>query len=209
MALTKHVVDFVLKHLEQRNYLVKFLSPLIKNSVILPEEENDDGTSFFAAFVSIGNLVFLTEAYSKLNPVKRKDVLNKVDRTGASVLDRAYLLSVDEADREKIIQFLQSQGAEIIGYKALNYFIERGNLATVETLCRHCTDFSAHNKSGKTLLMVAAETGQMDIVHFLVEKIAVNPREKNNEGETAADFAKTMEHKEVYEYLKKKIADAL
>ncbi len=209
MALTKYVIGFVLKHLEQREYLVKFLTPLIKDSVILPEEENDDGTSFFAVFVSIGKLNLLTEGYVRLHPNKRKEVLNKVDATGASVLDRAYLLPIDETDREKIIQFLQSQGAEIIGHKALNYFIERGNLSVVETLCRHCTDFSARNKSGKTLLMVAAETGQMDIVCFLVEKIAVNPREKNSEGETAADFAKTMEHKEIYEYLKKKIADAL
>jgi ankyrin repeat protein len=140
---------------------------------------------------------------------KRKNVLNKVDKTGTSVLDRAYLLPVEEADREKIIHFLKSQGAEILGYKALNHFIERGSLSVVETLCRHCTDFSAHNKSGKTILMVAAESGHMDIVRYLVEKIAVNPGEKNDEGETAADFAKIMGHKEVYEYLKHKILDAL
>jgi len=177
--------------------------------VILQHEENDDEVSFFAVVVAVGNYDLLCKAYNKLHVHQRKNVLNKVDKTGASVLDRAYLLPVVEADREKIIQFLQKQGAEILGYKALNHFIERGNLSMVEVLCRHSTDFSAFNKAGKTVLMVAAESGQMEIVRYLVEKLGVNPREKDRNGDTAAEMAQIMGHTEVYEYLKKKISDSL
>lgn len=212
MTVAKCFVDFVLKNLKKRESLIKFLTPIVINLIVLPEEENVDETSFFASIVSIGNLGLLKESHTRLHPHKLRDVLNKVDRIGFSVLDRAYLLSidsVDENDREKIIQFLQSQGAEVLGYKALEYFIERGNLSMVEMLCRHSTDFSARNKAGKTLLMVAAENDQDEIVRFLVEKLGVDPQEKYQGGDTAADLALSLGHKEVYQYLKKKISDTL
>jgi hypothetical protein len=184
----------------------KIINNLVQKDIFLPSDMNEKtNVSLFAVIISVGNLKLLEDSYVRLPIIQRTKILNLEDNEGGRPLDRAYLLSVDNPDREKIIAFLLRLNASI-GYAAINHFISRGNLGMIKVICeKHSVDFSALNFEDKTPLMIAAENGELEIIKFLVEEKGVDPSVKNKEGETAYDIAMLNKEYSVAEYLERKM----
>ncbi len=185
---------------------IEIINCLVQQDVLSPSIINKKtNISLFAVIVSVGNLKLLEDSFVRLPIIQRTKILNLEDARGKRPLDRAYLLSVDNPDREKIIAFLLRLNASI-GYAAINHFISKGNLGMIKVICeKHSVDFSALNFEDKTPLMVAVENGELEIIKFLVEEKGIDPSIKNKEGETAFDMALTMNFFEVADYLEKKM----
>ncbi len=207
MSIVNTFISFLVKSIGLNDEkMAEIINSLVQKDTILPSDINEKtNISLFAVIISVGNLNLLEDSFVRLPTIHRTRILNLEDNEGKRPLDRAYLLSVDNPEREKIIAFLLRLNASI-GYAAINHFISRGNLEMVKLICeKHSVDFSVLNFEDKTPLMIAVENEEMEIIKFFIEEKGIDPSVKNKEGETAFDLALTMNFFEVADYLEKKM----
>ena len=57
-------------------------------------------------------------------------------------------------------------------------------------------------EDGYTLLHLACEAGQFQIVQYLVESVGFKVKQKDDKKRTPLDYAKKWDHQEIVDYLK-------
>ena len=113
-------------------------------------------------------------------------------------LDAAY--SDDFETVKDLVDAVDVNARDEIGYSALMRFVECGNLEAVEFLIEKKADVNAADKDGITALMLAASYDQLEIVKLLVEnKAKVNVAE--DYGRSALDYAVKNGNYDIVEFL--------
>lgn len=136
----------------------------------------------------------------------KADVNMKDNNLGATTL-----LGAAEYGHTEIIKALIANGADVnarskLNRTALMVSAVNGHTSTVEALLSAGVDVNVKDlKYGANALMGAATNGHIDIVKALIEKGA-KVNEKNNNGMTALEMAKTRGQKKVVPILEKAIS---
>lgn len=165
-----------------------------------------------SAFNDIGNPALIQSARDQSwrvfdllanNPETEIDQANKFDETALM-----YLAILGQTDRAiKLI----NQGASVnrLGWTPLHYAASRAQLDTAKMLITHKAIVNAPGTDGTTPLMMAAMSGNQDMVRLLMQNGA-DPTMINIKGETAADLANSNKHTSLAKLLDdaaKRVAD--
>lgn len=76
----------------------------------------------------------------------------------------------------------------------------RGNVHIARLLIQHGANISSMDKDGKSVLMMAALNGELDLVKLLIYKGA-DFTVQSMHGKTALDFARAFDREKIVEYL--------
>ena len=87
------------------------------------------------------------------------------------------------------------------GHTAAHGAAAHGRVGTLRLLDGNGADMNIRNNRGTTPLMVAARNGQLDATRMLVVDVGVDTTLKDNDGRTAAQWAREKGHPEVAEFL--------
>ena len=108
------------------------------------------------------------------NYVSNQHTLNSPSKYMNNRDNRKLLLSAKKGDKEKVIELLHIENIDInykdeIGWSALHYACDEGNLKIVDILIKANADINAKSNDKRTPLHLAAKHGYFDISKLLYE----------------------------------------